>query len=127
MDINGNLVTIGSDTPILRGVGPATSTGEEGMQTQGVIVFSNGFKIQWDTVSCGADSGATFSLPEAFTAYQYIVFGAYASAVSAEVTTSSLALYVPDSDLFSDDVRVFHNSADGTLDVTYISIGGDSV
>jgi hypothetical protein len=123
MDLNGNLTVLGGGIPVLRGVGPATEPGEDGMCTKGVLLFPNGFKIQWDTVSAPARAAASFNLPEAYTEDHYTVFGTYAVALDVAALTSSFAVFVQSNT----QVRMYSNYLTLARAISYVSFGKDTV
>ncbi len=127
MEVNGKLIVKGAvSDPVLSSIADATSpTRLSGTESKGVLKFSNGLKIQWDTSNAGSDGTTVLTLPEAYTEDHYTVIGSWNDSSGASETESTMQIWVPTTDKLS-TVKV--KSADGaTKSVNYISIGKDTV
>jgi hypothetical protein len=124
MDFNGDLIVEGSSShPVLSNFGAAASTGEDGENTKGTLKFSNGFKIQWNTHSFGANVEAAVTLPEAYTGAQLFVMVCYGTNVNDSANDSSCSAEIPSGTPLS-QVQLKSN-AEATEDLTFISFGFD--
>jgi len=128
MDINGRLdMQSYGEPPVLSGVAAATATGNDGQDKQGVLKFSNGFKIQWNTVDVDADTATDFTLPSAYTEAHYGVLASYNETRSLTVNQSSVhaAVSVSPNNLTSVNLYQIAGAAGTFAYVTYVSWGKD--
>lgn len=112
------------DFVTLSNIVAATNPGNDGEEKQGTIKFPGGLKIQFDTVSVGANNTTSFDLPEPYTEDHYTVITNFSSAVSVGGNEGTNSAWVPTTGKLS-KVRI-RNAVDGTEQIGYISIGKDT-
>lgn len=129
MDMNGVLnIMNGGEPPVLSNVSAASAGGNAGENKQGVLKFSNGFKIQWQTVDIAADGEATVGLVSAYTERHLGVMACYAETIGNTTNQSSVHIAIPAAPNALSKVAIFQiiNSPD-PASVTFISWGLDTV
>lgn len=126
MEFNGNLQILGDSDfgVVLSGVAAGTATGQDGENKKGILTFSNGFKIQWDTVALSGDTATVITLASAYTGRQLFVIASYGSDIDDSSNESSIAAFLSDSPDQDSKVNLKHNN-NTTENVTYISFGFD--
>ena len=125
MDFNGHLKVVGSTNyPTLSSVADSSAAGPNATHKKGVLKFHGGFKLQWDTISAGANTTTAFTLPEAYTEEHYTVVGSFAEDATDSAAESTLEFYVPTASKLS-TVKC-KNASPSARVVTYISFGKDS-
>lgn len=127
MDVNGKLIVKGAvNDPVVSGIADSSTPGNQsGTESKGVLKFSNGLKIQWDTINQNGNATSEHTLPEAYTEDHYIVIASWNDRSGASETESTLQSYVPTTNKLS-AIRV-KSADDNTKAINYISIGKDAV
>ncbi len=126
MLINGRVALKGSSNdPVLLEWGAASDPGQSLIAKQGVLKFTNGMKIQWDTIVIGANSSVAFTLPEAYTEAHWCSFAVMESTIGSTGNQEDAMSWVPVASILSK--VVVRSIANGSRAVTYLSIGKDAV
>ena len=126
MNLNGNFtVRGGTNTVLSSNIGPATVGGEDGNNFKCTLKFTDGVKIQFDTVNMSADQQAEFALPEACTEDHYSVVAFYASNLNLSGQEQEICSWIPSGANKLSHVELLKITA-GNHHVTFLSIGKDS-
>lgn len=125
MLINGNVALKGSSNePHLQEFGVSTDT-TQSTTKRGIIKFANGMKIQWDTVSIGANGTTTIDLREPYSKLAWSAYSVNATNVgNSDQETDNMAWVPSTNPLTTVDVRHIGGSTEA---ITYVSIGQDEV
>ena len=127
MDINGAIALFGSSNElVLIENEPATDTAA-GSDThrRGIIKFTNGVKMQWDTIDIAADATTVTALHEPYSEAQWCVIGGFGQTVSETANQNDMMCWVPAADSLT--TVALRNISSATDEMTYLSIGKDKV